>query len=211
MTRSKTLLRKLAPFLPYFTISIGVFLLHSAWLTLISYHAGIVVLLLVERQGLSTLRVLPKRQIGLACAAGAFGLSGGIVLYLLWPSLGIPTGFGASLSRMGLSGIGWFGFILYFSIINPGLEEVYWRGYLGSASHAMTLNDLLFSGYHLLVLVQFLKIPWLFLVFIVLAFAGWAWRQFARLGDGLLVPVISHFIADLAVILVIYHFSTSIS
>jgi len=207
MTRSETLLRKLAPFLPYLAISIGLFLLHSAWLALLSYHAGIVILLLTDRQGLRFWRALPEKQIGLACAAGAFGLSGGIALYLLWPTLCVPAGFGASLSRMGLSGFGWFGFMLYFSIVNPGLEEVYWRGFLGSASHSMTLNDLLFSGYHLLVLGQFLKFPWLLLAFIVLGVAGWAWRQFTRLSDGLLVAVISHFAADLSVILVIHHFS----
>jgi membrane protease YdiL (CAAX protease family) len=203
-------LRKLAPLLPYLLMSIGLLLLHNAWIALVSYHAGIVALLSVEDQWPRQPPALPKREIGLACGAVIFGLLGGILLYFLWPLLGIPRDLGTTLTRDGLGGGRWIWFIVYFSIVNPGLEEVYWRGYLGSASTAVVLNDFLFSGYHLVVLGQFLKLPWLLLAFLVLSAAAWLWRQVARLSGGLLLPVVSHFAADLTVILVIYHFSNQL-
>jgi membrane protease YdiL (CAAX protease family) len=200
-------LRKFAPLLPYLLMSIGLLLLHNAWIALLSYHAGIVVLLSAARRWPRLQPSLHKSEVGLACGAVIFGLSGGILLYFLWPLLGIPRDLKTTLTRDGLSGSLWIWFIVYFSIVNPGLEEVYWRGYLGSAAAGLVLNDFVFSGYHLVVLGQFLKLPWLLLVFFVLGAAAWFWRQVARRSGGLLLPIISHLAADLAVILVIYHFS----
>jgi membrane protease YdiL (CAAX protease family) len=189
-------------------MSVGLLLLNNAWFMLVGYHAGIVALLAVERQWPRLQPAVPARQAGLAGGAVVFGLLGGILLYFVWPFLGLPRDLGGALSRQGLSGGGWVWFIVYFSMVNPGLEEVYWRGYLGSASTGFVLNDFLFSGYHLVVLGQFLKLPWLLLAFAVISAAAWLWRQLSRLSGGLLLPVVSHFAADLSVILVIYQFST---
>jgi len=203
----RTALRAAAPILPYLAVAVGLYAFHNAWVTLLGYHVGMIVVLAAAGHLGEAGQLLKLRRLPLALLAVLFGAIGGVLLYLLWPILGIRLDFGAALGRLGLAGKSWLVFILYFSLVNPWLEELYWRSYLGSPGKSVILNDLLFSGYHLGVLALFVSIPWLLAVFLILSGSAWLWRQFARLSDGLLLPVLSHMAADLTLILVIYHYS----
>ena len=132
------------------------------------------------------------------------GILSGVALYLLWPLLGTPRDLGASLAGLGLNPLSWLPFILYFSLVNPWLEELYWRGWLGSLSPSLLARDIWFGGYHVLVLAPYVAWQWLALPLLSLSAAGWFWRQIARRKDSLLAGVLFHLAADAAILVAIY-------
>jgi len=196
--------RRAAPYAPYLAVLVGMYLFHSAWAAVLLYHLGMALVLTLGR-GWGALRGLGagRQPLGLA-ATSLFGVSGGVLLYVLWPLLGVPPGVGASLAHLGITQTAWPAFIAYFCLVNPWLEEIYWRGYLGDSAARPVPNDVLFAGYHVLVLASFIRWPWLLAVLVVLAGAGWLWRQQARRTGGLLASAVSHFLADTGVFLTVY-------
>jgi hypothetical protein len=124
-------------------------------------------------------------------SSARLGLAGGLFLYLLWPSIGIPEDINAYLQNIGLTKERWPYFIAYFLLINPWLEEYYWRGYLGSYSKRVVIEDVLFSGYHVMVLAGKIEIIWLIAILIVLSLIAWLWRQANRWSRGLLPSLMS--------------------
>ncbi|MBU8872020.1 MAG: hypothetical protein KOO60_14225 [Gemmatimonadales bacterium] len=183
--------------IPYFAVLIGLYVFESAWLTILTYHGSILLVVWKEKQ-LSEFRKLFAGWRAPTCGALLlFGLGGGIILFILGPRIGIQAEpMGSALNKIGLGGSGFLLFVVYHSLINPWLEEVYWRGYLGSGSKKIVPGDLLFAGYHLLVLTMFVEWIWLVVAFLLLSFAAWLWRQIATGHKGLSVPALSHLAAD---------------
>lgn len=199
--------RMVAPWIPYVTVGWGLYIMHSAWAAAISYHLGMGLILAIEhRWGL--VKELPKGHNLVIIVAGVIlGAVGGMVLYVLWPWLGISAAYQATLVSLGLESDSFGFFIVYFIAVNAWLEEIYWRGYLGSNGHLPELVDILFGGYHLLVLAFFINGFWQLLSLIVLISAGFIWRQMTRWSKGLLAPVLSHIAADTSIIITAYYFS----
>jgi hypothetical protein len=162
------------------------------------YHAGIVAFLLVRRPanvfaGIRNPLTLPGV---LACALSA------PVVYFLWPWLAAGDGILPQwLARYGLSGTAWLMLIPYFSIVHPILEEIHWRGLAPEKPTWLCLQDLLFAGYHVLVLFQLVYWPWLFLVFGVLVGSSIFWRWAAQRFGGGGLPILTHAAADAGVVL----------
>jgi len=90
-----------------------------------------------------------------------------------------------------------------FALVNPLLEEYFWRGYLGDPTNGFYIYDLIYAGYHALVLIG--KVPMHSIIFALtgLTFAGWLWRQVAREDRGLFAPVLSHMAADFTILVAI--------
>lgn len=168
------------------------------------YHLAILLILFLERQRETGQILLKGNHYPIFFAAALSAASSGISLYIASPIMEIPSGLEASLAGLGLKGISWPIFILYYSLVNPFLEEWYWRGYLGSVSKKLVVSDVCYAGYHPLVLYRFLRWPWLVLEFLVLVGVAWIWRQIARRAGGLLIPVVSHLTADASLIIAIY-------
>lgn len=199
-----------APLLPYIVIGIGLFVLHNAWIAILGYHLCMVVILLCTGGKIYFKQINRPRNYYILIATAAPGLAGGLLLYLMWPLLAIPETIGPYLENIGLTKAVWPYFIAYFILINPWIEEYYWRGYLGSNLKRIILNDLLFAGYHILVLIGKINIIWLIAVFVVLSLAAWLWRHANKLNKGLLTSIVSHTTADISVILAIYFRTTGI-
>jgi hypothetical protein len=108
------------------------------------------------------------------------------------------------VAALGLSGLTWPFFIAYFALVNPWLEEPYWRALFTSPSPYPALIDFLFAGYHLIILVLFVSPPWMFLAFIILTLASWFWRQVSRYTGSLLPAALSHLLADFSILMVLY-------
>lgn len=203
--KPKTLIRQvLAPAIPYLTIGIGLLLFQSAWIAIFSYHIGILLVVRIAGFRVPVRLVFRGRDYRTLMIAVLLGAGGGLLLYLLWPVLAVPSDIEGYLQSIGLNARTWPIFLVYFVTVNPLLEEYYWRGCLGSQRRRPVLNDLFFSGYHLLVLAGSIGAAWLPVVFLALVAAAWLWRQIDRLAAGLLPSVISHIAGDIAVITVIY-------
>lgn len=191
--------------IPYLAVGMGLFVFHNAWVAILTYHVGIASVIFWSK------RVVPFKQIvqNVTCKplifSVAIGASSGILLYTLWPLLSIPSDITTYMRSIGLTATAWPYFMVYYVLVNPVIEEYYWRGYLGSSVKHPTLNDFLFAGYHIIVLAGHVGVFWLIVVFLVLYGAAWYWRQTRQLTGGLLAPILSHMAADITVILALYY------
>ena len=200
--------RVLAPLLPYIVIGTGLLVLHNAWIAILSYHLGMVIILLCTGGKIYLKKINRPDNYYILIFTASLGLAGGLLLYVLWPLLAVPGDINLYMENIGLNRDAWPYFITYFIVVNPWIEEYYWRGYLGSDLKKIILNDLLFAGYHILVLMGKINIIWLIAVFVILSLTAWLWRQANRLNQGLITSIVSHTIADISIILVIYFMTT---
>ena len=196
--------KSLAPILPYLAVWVGLFFFKNAWVTLLGFHLAILLALVYLRPTLplhvffKTIKTKHVLSSILICSLSGLGL------YFLWDVFGIADDLHEQLASIGLDKTTWFGFIAYFSLVNPFVEEYFWRGTLGNDSRQVTVADLIYAGYH--VLVTWNKthlLSMLFMVF-VLTFAGWFWRQVYRRDESLLAPLLGHMAADLSILMAVY-------
>ncbi len=194
----------LTPILPYLAVWAGLFLLKSAWLALVLFHLAIVLPLLFIKTkpplGILFAGVNIKSILGSVILCGASGVG----LYFLWDVLGLVRDLPAQVAALGLNRITWIPFITYFTLVNPLVEDYYWRGFLGSDMTSLYIGDIIFAGYHALILVN--KVPFTSVLFALacLTFVGWFWRQLKRRDGGLLAAVLGHMAADLSILMVVY-------
>jgi membrane protease YdiL (CAAX protease family) len=196
---------RIAAWIPYIAVLIGMYLFHSAWLAVLLYHAGIVAVLLYRKptglwrkigSGYKARLLIPGMAI---CALAA------PVVYFMWPWFAASEHILPSwLTAYGLDGWTWLLFIPYFSIVHPVLEEVHWRAISPTGFPIICREDLLFSGYHVLVLFQLVKAPGLVLVFAVLAGSSIFWRWTAQRLGGYALPILTHAVADAGVVIAVY-------
>lgn len=197
----------LPPIIPYIAVGIGLLVFNNVWPAILGYHAGMIAVILLSNTRLPLKQVFQSKKSWIPVITLLIGAGSGILLFILWPFLSVPDTIQSHLQSIGLNEHTWPGFIAYFVTVNPLLEEYYWRGYLASATWRITLNDVFFSGYHLIVLAENIAIVWLAAVFLGLIAGAWFWRQMNRYNEGLLASVVSHLAADITVILTIYYFS----
>ncbi|MCA9730103.1 MAG: hypothetical protein KC729_20635, partial [Candidatus Eisenbacteria bacterium] len=186
--------------LPYAAIAIGLYGFRSGWAAILLYHAAALVFLwhTRNRSANSSLRGpgdgtctppaegtppgpgRPNRfsvRIALWIAGIATGLSAGPILALLWSPLGLNPIVSTFCRDLGLTGTSWAGFAVYHATVNPVVEEALWRGRLGSPGRGVRGTDLLFAGYHAVVLAPVLP-PWATaLAVLSIGAAAWLWRQ----------------------------------
>lgn len=199
--RHRLALRLAAPAMPYLSVLLGLYLADSALAAVTSYHAGIVLILLAAREPGLFARVRSGLCLPAALLYGLPCVGAGAAIYLLWPAAALD---GAGLAQL-MGGIGFRpehipAVAAYSILVNPVLEEAFWRGFLGSPKRRPVLHDLLFAGYHCLVLIRFVEWPFAVAGTGCLALAAWAWRVLADRYGGLAIPIMGHLIADAAVL-----------
>jgi len=194
----------LAPILPYLAVWAGLFLFKSAWLTLIGFHAAILLALVVVRPSLPINILFKSKSRKWILISVLVCSTSGIGLYFLWDVFGVVPDLPARLQSIGLNSSSWFAFIAYFSLVNPFVEEYFWRGVLGSGSKKLRIGDVVFAGYHALVLWGRVHPLSILFAVIILTSAGWIWRQISREDGGLLAAVLGHMVADFSILMVIY-------
>jgi hypothetical protein len=198
----------LIPILPYLAIWAGLFLFKNAWFTLIGFHSAILLALLALRPKLPIHILFKSKNPKWILASVLFCSTSGIGLYFLWNIFGIASDLPAQLRSIGLTSSSWPMFIAYFTLVNPFIEEYFWRGVLASDTKQLYFMDVIFAGYHALILWG--RVPPFSVLFavIILTSAGWLWRQIAREDNGLLAPVLGHMVADLSILLTVYWMCT---
>lgn len=194
----------LAPILPYLAVWAGLFLFKSAWLTLLGFHAAILLALVAVRPSLPINILFKSKSPKWILVSVLVCITSGIGLYFLWDVFGVTPDLPAQLESIGLNSFSWLPFIAYFFLVNPFVEEYFWRGILGSDSKKLRVGDIIFAGYHALVLWGRVHPLSILFAVIILTSAGWIWRQISREDGGLLAAVLGHAVADFSILLVIY-------
>jgi membrane protease YdiL (CAAX protease family) len=197
----------LTPLLPYLAVAIGVFSLQHAFLTLVGFHVAILLSLLLARSSVP-LKILGKsKNIRWVILSILLCGSSGLSVYFLWSYFGVIDDLPRQIESFGLTKGTWPLFITYFSLVNPLVEEYFWRGYLGSPTRYLYPSDFLYSGFHGFILLDKIQPGVILYCLIVLVLAGWFWRQLARIDEGLLAPVLGHMAADFTILMAIYRMS----
>lgn len=196
--------RRLSPLIPYMAVAVGLYGLGSAWLAIFAYHAGMLLVVLLGRSARGGHGVKGGVRGWWYASVVVYAL-GGIALYVLWPFI-LPAGSNVAL-RLGSLGVTrqiWPYFAVYFCCANSLIEELFWRGHLRDDSRRVTVNDFAFAGYHALVLVAFTGLIWAVPVFLACAFAAWLWRMMRASTGSLVMPLITHFVADLGIVAAVH-------
>lgn len=190
----------IAPLMAYIAVAIGSWWFHSAWGTLLGFHAILVGSLIITRPNIPVQSLFKSGHTKWIILSILLCGSSGLVLYLLWPRFGIADDLPAQLESIGLTSSTWPVFIAYFALVNPFVEEYFWRGYLGSRAENFSVHDAIYSGYHVLLLVGKAQVASIVFAFVMLTLAGWFWRQITRVDKGLLAAVLGHMAADLSIL-----------
>lgn len=194
----------IAPLMAYVTVAIGLFWLRSAWITMLGFHIAIIGTLLIAKPNIPLSFLFKTHSI--KWIALSFLLSGcsGIALYFLWSYFGIANDLPAQLEAIGLTSSTWPGFIAYLGLVNPFIEEYFWRGYLGSTTKGFYFYDAIYAGYHALILIGKVHFASIVFAFAMLTLAAWFWRQVTYKDGGLLAAVLGHMTADLSILSIIF-------
>lgn len=190
----------LAAVLPYASIVIGLYLLGNIWITVLSYYLGIIAIITAVDKWSLLRRLVRGRRVRSALVGVPLCLLVGPLIVVAWPWTKLSgLSLSASLAELGLdmSSAVMFGCCV---VLNPLLEELFWRGFLFTNCRRPAFVDLLFAGYHLLVLVLFVELPWAIAASVVLVVAAWFWRLLTGKLGGLFIPVITHAAADISVV-----------
>ena len=194
-------------FIPLPVVFFGLYFFKSALLTLVVYHLALLIILILHRK-LYLFKLIFRgwHLFGLFLIGAALAIGG--IPFLFWDSFfsgGVP--FEIRLAEFGLTGGGWIFFCFYFVVINPILEEVFWRGYYcldnrKEKFELLTISDIGFAFYHIPVLVLFMQPIWIIPLFLSLCLGAILLRFVSHRLKGLLIPISAHILADLSIILV---------
>jgi membrane protease YdiL (CAAX protease family) len=194
----------LTPILPYLAVAIGLFWVQNAFLVLFGFHFAIILSLLLARSSVPIKTLFRSNDLRWVALSILLCGGSGISLYFFWSYFGMVSDLPALIESYGLGRSTWPLFITYFALVNPLIEEYFWRGYLGSPTRGLSPSEFLYAGFHALILMNKMQIGAIIYSLIVLVLAGWFWRQLARADGGLLAPVLGHMAADFTILMAVY-------
>jgi len=194
----------LTPLLPYVAVAIGLFWIQNAFWALIGFHIAIILSLLLARSPIPIRVLFKSKNIRWVVLNILLCGSSGISLYFLWSYFGVIDDLPGQVDTLGLTHSTWPVFITYFILVNPWIEEYFWRGYLGSSTRCLYPSDFLYAGFHGLVLMGKVQTGAVVYSLVILVLAGWFWRQLARADEGLLAPMLGHMAADFTILMAVY-------
>lgn len=195
---------------PYISVYIFIYLLRNAFLALFTYNALLFLSFLIYRKSLRLKEILYIRSKPLTMVIVAISMSAGIILYKIWPFIergNLPLYSNLELYGLSVKVLPFF--ILYFSLIHPVIEELYWRDILKSDSSLISYSELFFAGYHIMVLLKFTNLWFSIISFFGLIFISRLWRLLNKILDEKLTVILSHIAADFGIITAIYFLSNS--
>jgi len=191
----------IAPIVLYAAIIAGMHLFHSGWIAILGYHLGICLSLSIAGGWSHGKKIISGWDARLGPVIILMCVLAGPLVYGLWAFMHLAQlDLKSGLSAVDLEEGSWFAFAIYYCLVNPWLEELFWRGFFPSNAKYPTLSDFLYAGYHVFVLILFVKWIWVIVAFVVLVCVGRLWRQVASKYDGLIIPSLTHLVADISII-----------
>ncbi|MCG8480368.1 MAG: CPBP family glutamic-type intramembrane protease [Spirochaetales bacterium] len=192
-------------FIPYAAVAVGVYFLHSAWVAVALYHGGILLYLVATGRTIEVRGLVLSRRILTVVSLSAFAVSG-LLFFVMLPHVLLPGYIDERLASYGLSGRSFVVFVGYFSLVNPLLEELFWRLY--PARTVNLLDDVLFAGYHPMVLALFMRPVFVVISFFALIALSRYW-SYIKVSEGKHLYIIAtHVLGDFSIILSVYIFAT---
>lgn len=184
-------------------VSFGIHVLENIWWTIALFHSGILTCLFIHRKRFKPVVLFKGWHWGWAVLNVLIGIVCGTIIYFAWDIFGIS---GDALKTLGFGNRKWL-LMIYFSTINPMLEELFWRALppVLPPEEAMrhteknawlTASDIAFAGYHVIVVSGFAGILFCTISFIGLLFGAVMWRRLYHTLNGLLVPLLTHGLID---------------
>lgn len=193
-----------APILAYLAVAVGLLWFHSAWGALLAFHLAIIASLLLAKPRIPIHILFKSNNIKWIMASILICGSSGITLYFLWAYFGFTDDLSRQVESLGLNALTWPAFITYFALVNPFIEEYFWRGYLGNPTKGLTIYDFIYAGFHALIVINKMRPGSIVYGLVLLTLAGWFWRQIARKDHGLLAAVLGHMMADFTILMAVY-------
>jgi membrane protease YdiL (CAAX protease family) len=195
----------IAPVLIYSAIYLGMHVFRSGWAAILMYHAVVCLVLTLAGGWSSASKLFRGWRPGAGLGFVAMSLLTGVVVYVAWIEMQLaPGSIADTVEGVGLQGPMLIGFGIYYAVVNPAIEEIFWRGWYGENCRWPLATDVLFAGYHLIVVVLFLNTLFMAVAFCVLIGAAWLWRLCVRRYDGLMIPFLSHTVADISIMAVLF-------
>ena len=194
----------IAPVFVYIAVAVGLFMFRTAWSSLLAFHIAIIISLLIAKPNIPLSILITGKDIKWILLSVLLCGSSGITLYLLWDRFGIANDLAVHVKAIGLNASMWIPFIIYFTLVNPFVEEYFWRGYLGSKTTNFYPSDFFYAGFHGLILLNKVPVSMIIYSLALLVLAGWFWRQIARANGGLIAAVLGHMAADFTILMAVY-------
>lgn len=188
---------------PYLPLAAGLLLLKNAWVATFGFHGAILLALWVFR-GRWSPGVL-RRGGGLAWLPliALLTLAAGVLLVRIaggYP--GYDRFLRAALHGLGVSGTSMVGLAVYICVVNPLLEEAFWRGLFFEGHFRPALADLAYGGIHVIILMPFMYAYQAVMGAIFLVGLGYVWRILAHWRRGNALSLAWHVLADVTILLV---------
>ena len=190
---------------PYFAVILGVFFFKNGLFAVLLYHLILLICIITINRSQTPKLLISgfHRHVGPLICLG--GLLPGIVILLLWPfAKQESVDLTQLMKSVNLTNTSFAVFALYSCFVNPLLEESFWRGCFKPGSWIPSYIDALFAGYHAIVLIPVVKPTFVLLSFMALMCVGWLFRNIYRLTGGLLIPLLTHIIADIAILYAVW-------
>lgn len=139
--------------------------------------------------------------------------------WLLKASIFDWASFAKSSSSIGIKlGVLFWVLVIYFVILNPVVEECFWRGLVYerfkayfSPWTAILLSSLLFGLWHWVIIQYFFVSPWQYLLTLLVCFGGIIFTLLYEKTGSLLPGILVHGIgADLAIMLILWEALTTV-
>ena len=202
-------------------VAIGLLVLRNAFLTFLLFHGFVCLgIPIVDLVVLKRLKVSGVREsLGLVHHGGSLriGVYSGIVFlvaivtffYISQDSVIQVAEIQSLLHSWQIRKEHIFVLLVLMILANSVLEEIYWRGYiLGrfrthlKTAPAVILSSLFYASYHLITTANLFSMRVGILFTIVICFAGVFWAAMRAKSGSLYGSIVSHFLADAAVMII---------
>ena len=186
---------------PYIAVSIGLYLFHNAWIAFIAYHVCMITFIIAYGKegrlkklfcGWNWFIAIPLAVMSALIILLALAMRHEMVID--------SEKMTQILSGFGLGKISFFVFAILFVSLHPLIEELFWRIFHWGPCRTHWPIDIAFAGYHVLVMVFFVKLSGSLMIFAIIAVAAILWRFCAEKLNGLATVFFSHIIADIAIL-----------
>lgn len=181
---------------------------HHGWLAMLGFHGCMIAALIVHRRRIDWRRLFqPARASTLLANFAAAALLTTLLSWALF-SYANHHDYGAVLDR-GLSAFSVprntrLLFAIQLCLLNPLLEELFWRGLFFSDRKRPAATDFCYAAFHFSALIPFMPAQQTIIATIGLVAVGYSLRQMARRNGGaLVIPLLWHALGDLAVVITI--------